>query len=263
MMSVMLFAAIIGIQVARYYFDSPLHRLPAKIAQLSVQELEAHEAKSELKILVVGKHGIGKHTLVTELFGDEGQKCSIDGSSTCDKFNINGVSSQVLILDSPSLNSHLFERLDLVIFAIRMDDTRYRGDDQEMLKALPLNSWSKGMIVLTFANRVTFVDPDTGKERQSKEHMMKKAKDWENSTHGTLRDKGVPHSVLSEMPFISVGHPSKFELYDNAESWKTSLIKCMIVRLKASGMEASAAMWQVMKDSVPLPKDESAIECEW
>ncbi len=245
--------------------------IPARVNELSVRELTEHKPRLQLKILVVGKHGIGKRTLVTELFG-EGQECSNNAkasssSTMCDKFKINGVSIQVLILDSPNIKAHLLKMLDLVIFMTRLDDAHYRGDDEEILEALSHKSgpalWSKGMTVLTFANRVTYVDPDTGKEQQSKEHLMKKTRSWENSIHHTLRIEGVPQSVLSDMPTVPVGHPSKVQLYDNMESWKTSLIKCMLVRLKASGTEASAAMWQIMKDNIQLQKDESTIECEW
>ena len=239
--------------------------------RLTVKELLEHTAKSQLKILVVGKHGIGKRTVVAELFG-EGQECSNDSQASssdtmCDKFNVNGISIQVLLLDSTNLNSRHITNLDLVIFAIRMDDTRYRGDDQEILEALSRKSgpavWSKGMIVLTFANRVTYVDPDTGKEKQSKEHLMKKARHWEGSIRGTLRDEGVANLTLSDLPFVPVGHPSRVQLYNSIESWKTSLIKCMIVRLKESGMEASAAMWQAMKDNIQFQKGGSEIKCEW
>ena len=250
---------------------SSLEVIPAEAEEFTVSTLQKHAAKQHLKILVVGKRGIGKHTLVTELFG-EGEECSnnsrVPASATlCDNFNIDGVSIQVWILDSLELNGHLLKELDLVIFATRMDDSHYRIDDQDILQALSreygVSVWRKGMVVLTFANRVTYVDPDTGKEQQSKEHLMKKARDWVDIVRRALRDEGVNQAVLEHIPTVPVGHPSKVQLYDNTESWKTALIQCMIVRLRASGMEASVAMWRVMKDNIQLHRDQSALSCEW
>lgn len=235
-----------------------------ELGKLSVQELEKHAAKSELKVLIVGKPGIGKHTLMITLFG-EGKKCSsINEAMMCNSlFTINGVTIQVTMMDSPDSIHSIELELDLAIVAIRMDDTRYRGDDQVMLLALSRKFgptvWNKCLIALTFANRVTYVNSDTGKEERSIEHLMKKGKHWVNSIHSTLKAEGIAQTILHHLPTIPVGHPSKFQLHDNTESWKMSLLKCIIVRLQKSGMDASAAMWQAMKDTIP---DESTIGCK-
>lgn len=220
------------------------------LEKLSVQELQNHAIKTELKILVVGKPGIGKRTLLTALFG-EGKDC---GAMMCDKlFVINGVAIQVTLVDSPN-SVHLVQELDMAIVAMRMDDTRYRGDDQLMLEALShkfgSTVWNKCLIALTFANRVTYVDPVTGKEQHSIEYSTRKAIHWVDSVHRTLKARGTEKTVLRHLPFIPVGHSSKLQLYDNTESWKASLVKCMIVRLKESGLDASAAMWRAMEDTI-------------
>ena len=235
---------------------------------MSIPDILIHTPKPQLKILVVGKHGIGKRTLIAELFGEGGRGCSTDYAASCQEFTIRSITIQILTSDSPNMDSGLMEGLDLVVFALRMDDTRYRGDDQELLQALSRVSgrtvWSRGVVVLTFANRVTYVNQDTGKEQQDLEHLKKKAREWVNRTQTTLREERIPQAVLSALPTVPVGHPSKLKLYDDMESWKTSLIKCMIIRLQESGMGASAAMWQAMEDQIDkLASDELTIKCEW
>ena len=268
-------AAISGLVylASEYYYSDELDApeiAPAELNAISLKQLQNTSLTPQLKILVVGKHGIGKRTLVAELFGER-QECSGDNQvyssdTRCDQFSINGVSIEVFISDTPHLKSHHLKMLDLVLLAIRMDDTRYRGDDQEVLEVLTRRTgpsvWSRGMLALTFANKVTFLD-EAGMERQSKEHLMRKARHWVNSVHGTLRNEGVAQAILSEVPAVPVGHPSKVQLYDDTESWKTALIKCMIVRLKESDVAASAAMWQVMKENIQLRKEESTIKCDW
>lgn len=142
--------------------------------------------KTELHLLVMGKAGVSKRTLVTGLFG------SSKGRETCPEVDITllppGVSCTIFSSTSttttPTSSSeddfsikvsvwhyprpHSLERalkgmkealaqLDLVLFALRMDDTRLRPEDVDMIQRLSKHCgdlvWSKAMFLFTYANR--------------------------------------------------------------------------------------------------------------
>ena len=78
----------------------------------------------------------------------------------------------IRLLDSPGLDdgtannekylaeirSKITEKLDLVIFSVKMDDTRFHRDDKDTFKILTetfgKSLWKNAVIALTFANKV-------------------------------------------------------------------------------------------------------------
>ncbi len=119
-----------------------------------------------------------------------------------------GMAVKALFWNSPGVydgtsNEHikkmkdLLSSIDLVVYTLRMDETRMRPEDieimQKLTRAFGSSLWRMGILVLTFANRVSYLD-DHQTMRQSKEHIMKRARQWEERVHEVLIDEGVPRS---------------------------------------------------------------------
>ena len=139
-------------------------------------EFFRQKREAKFSLLITGKTGVGKSSLVNALFGTEvrareGNKKFADTVEvivyTETKEGVN-----IRVWDSPGLEdgtgndetyladigSEITEELDLVIFCLKMDETRLNSGDRGALKRLTerfgKNIWKNALIALTFANKV-------------------------------------------------------------------------------------------------------------
>lgn len=187
-----------------------------------------------LSILVVGKTGTGKSTLIEGLFGQKVERGVLkDMASSITECNIdnNGVPLRILFWSPGAYDGvfsqdeqtkkmkELMKQMDLFIYTIRMDDTRMRPDDAQTIhrlsKMFGSSLWRKGMVVLTFANRVSYLDSHHTM-RRSKEHLLKRAKQWEGHIHDILTKEGI---VVKDIPIVPAGHHTEPQLFAGEESW--------------------------------------------
>ena len=102
-------------------------------------------------------------------------------SFNLENLNINGVPLTLMFWNSPKQQdadlSEIKQRItevDLVMYAIRMDDARIQPRDRTILQTLSglfgRTFWNKAMFVLTFANRVEFLGQRHIPQR-TKEHL--------------------------------------------------------------------------------------------
>ena len=201
------------------------------------QWMRENESK-HLEILVTGKTGTGKSTLVNALVG---RKVAKEGHNLCPETKSVGKYSvttsegfEVVVWDSPGLQDgtvneeeYLTEmkekcsNVDLVIYCIKVDAPRSalherseasnESDYSAILKltrTLGLEMWSNAVFVLTFANRLETILKL--KHRLNLESKFKaRIEDWRKRIRTALSTAGVPQNVLDNIRIEPAGHVSK------------------------------------------------------
>lgn len=205
--------------------------------------------KMNITVLVAGRSGTGKHTLVKSFFGERDLESDVEIRSPLTGFRLvlEKVSTIVMIWSSPGLYDNFFNdedkvktmkelvnNLDIFLYTMRMDDTRLRPEDvltlQQLSGAFGSKLWGKCVFVLTFANRVDYLDARQMPQR-NKEHFTKRAMQWENHIREILENKGIPRSVVEEIPIVPAGHHSQLRLFTDEESWLRQLVRAVVKRV--------------------------------
>lgn len=245
---------------------------------VTVQELKEQSNSWDsgrwLKVLVTGKYGTGKHTLIDSLLGRQTYRdnCAKEEYFSVCNATVNDVLVRVTFWESTNAKDTAYrkemgERIsdsDLVIHTMRMDDQRLRPEDKVILQGLSklFGSilWDKGIFVLTFANKVSYVDKHN-KMMQSHEYLVKRAKQLKGHITEILTQEGVRGGVLKYIPLVPAGHHSESRLFADREPWLSDLVKCMILRLKS---DVRAGLWKAVGNHIEFSKyfsEFSPIEC--
>ena len=163
-----------------------------------------------LDILLTGKAGVGKSTLINGLLGvkvvdTKENVLQADTKAVIDyKFTKNGV--QVRVWDSPGLQDRSSQEddyiaemkrkchsVDFVLYCIRMDETRlYKDDHEAILKlknAFGKAFWDRTFFILTFANRIE--PPRKDQQHTKKEYFIQRLNAWVTEIHEILNDTGI------------------------------------------------------------------------
>ena len=159
-------------------------------------------------MLVVGKTGVGKSTLINNIFGKKLAETGDDlepGTTKAEVIHsiING--TVVTICDTPGFrdgqdkdeeySEDIFQSCgspDVVLFCIRMDETRWSGDYKATVlglnSALGKHIWNNIVLVLTFADNVDF---------NANREMT-----WKKKFSEQLQKIGVSKNVMSSIPVV-------------------------------------------------------------
>lgn len=225
------------------------------LAFMDVQKaLEKHYQDKKLQILVCGKTGTGKSSLLNTLFGKE--LFEIGGPGDFAGFGFqhvtNTVSSQSInlqnvlldIFDSPGLqdgtdNDEKYlddmeskcKNVNLVLYCIEMTTTRWLRQDvvatDLLTKRFTADFWKKTIVVLTKANMVKQT-----KEGVNEKIFCKNVYDsFQQKFQAQLIDQGVPESVVHDIPVVAAGsdgdrhlpYVSKAASDDNQEGYQDFL----------------------------------------
>ena len=214
----------------------------------------------KLNIMVAGKSGTGKSTLINGLFNKEikevGDLFDKDSSSiTTKEFNIRKVQGEVMFWSSPSSSSSpkqfKLKHVDLVIYTIRMDETRIRPEDVESIRhfsrVCKSALWNRTLFVLTFANKVDYLV--NGVVSRSKKHFDEKAHEWKMRIHTILREEGVPDSTVRNVPVIPAGHKTVPKLFESDEAWLSNVSKYFLIKLNE---DTRPAMLKIIEHNIEI-----------
>ena len=226
--------------------------------------------RDEVSILVMGRAGIGKQTLIDGLFGkdevrtDCGNTIAMPPNATCDKYNTSGgvivnvikwqLPSKEEMKDAVNSLGNVLEMTELVWFALRMDDARFRPADEQMMQEMSHqlgdSAWTKVSFVLTFANLVRGLDQQQN-VIETPEYRTERGELLEKRARKILRNKNVSRLVIKEIPFLPAGLPTKDKLTGDQEPWTSHLMKCVANR---AGGKVGRALRRAVKGHVKIYK---------
>lgn len=237
-----------------------------------LDKIGAHISDPNLKIVVSGKTGIGKSSLVHSLFLPEGDQFEFPPRT--DRVNVretqisspSGQPITVKATDTPGTEalvgignrsnhaaylkevSPAFREADIQLFCVRMDDD-VREEEVKIIRFFRKNFgeilWAKVIFVLTFANRVVIDEPDEEKERKFNERF----EEMKAALLVAMTEAGIPENVARATPVCVAGHPDPAKKrLPNCEDWTcTFLVDCLksgiAENLKFTLIKATWARW--------------------
>ena len=217
--------------------------------------------KPEVRLMVIGKTGTGKSTLLNGVLGaqlfEEGEDFEPQTLQLeCKKVTKAGV--DIVAFDTPGLQDdsgneeqYLTEMkakctdVHLILYCVSMLETRSDLEKRNsaiklITKALGANIWKNAVLMLTFANvfESRLMAKHHNNQEEVKASFMKKANEWKVLFGNTLYKSGVPYKVYSKISVIpaSTGNEPhlKTQRYWLSNFWSESLL--------ATKKEAQVAM---------------------
>lgn len=222
-------------------------------------EFVAETGKSHLKILVIGKTGVGKSALINALVGYE---ISPESQMEAGTFHVEGIEAElyggikVTFYDSPGLHDakgqekeylqQIIDKcqdVDLVLFCSKLTDTRVTQEDCdticEFTRVLGEDFWKNSVFVLTFANNVrpktNIRDPEM-KKKALKEKITLMSK----KLREVLRSKAKVHSlIVKDIQFVPAGYYSpENQVLPDGSHWFSGFWAACFLRVKDAGKPA-------------------------
>ena len=212
----------------------------------SREEMNMWEPNSQVSILVAGKSGTGKSTLINTLLRRDVEEVEDMVDSDVSHGPIHNFEGPVTVVfwdssteDNQEKVEERINEVDLIIFTIRMDDTRLRPEDANGIrklssKFLSSTRWKNVLFVLTFANKVDYLN-EYQRVTRSKEHFMKRFQQWRTHIYNILQEEGVPEV---DIPVIPAGHHAEPKLFNSDEDWMNILWDSIVHRAKGKARPA-------------------------
>ena len=220
-----------------------------------------------IRILVTGKTGTGKSALINGLIGRNVTKEGDTLDPTTARVEqikqmVHGISMSVF--DSPGLQDgtsreHEYlqdmqrkcEKVDLVLYAIKMTDQRVHAADTKAMKkitdAFGHKFWEKAIFVMTFANEVRSPEyPDD--EYENEIYFEKRLQDWKEKLPSFIEQRSdIPIKIGKHVPIIPAGY-YKIRDLPGRKFWFSQLWKAALDRMMESSAETAGYMLQFNKD---------------
>lgn len=208
----------------------------------------------ELKILIIGKTGTGKSTLVNGLIGAEVAEVyfglatrGVSSSVQPYQKQINNV--DITVFDSPGLqdgsdsdDAYLEELhdkccgIDLVLFTIRMSDNRFIPGNSDAIAMVKFTNkfgpsvWKRTIIIVTCTNLAEELNPQMKFLSIDKKgyFFQKLMQDYTNVLHETLIvEANVSETIVKTVKVVPTGHVSNSKLVDGTLWFSNFWLECL------------------------------------
>ena len=235
-----------------------------------LHKIQATENK--LKILVTGKAGQGKSTLINGMFGTE---VAVEGARAVEEvytgvvkvYNQTFHDVPVTVFESPGLKDGTAKdirgirdqckELSLVLYCTKMINQRLSNDDKRAMeklnKAFGEKFWEYAVFVLTFANmencerkderdtdmREPALDDDDGWKEFIKKRFQGRLNVWKNDLKEFLiNEVGVSPKIAETIPVVPTGDYKKSRAnrypfhLPDCDNWSNEFWKVCLLHLK-------------------------------
>ena len=261
--------------------------LPQELQSIDKRDLKQKfsNAKKSISILVTGKTGSGKSTLINGILGldVEGKKSAKEGhdleacTTKLEAYQENKGGINVTIWDSPGLQDgtenqdeylkemeeKCFDR-DLTMYCIKIAELRLVSENDEVramkkfTKAFGHDFWKTTIIVLTFANIFELIHKEWTYLPEEDKPMVykKKIQQWRERIREILtKDINVPSEIVKAIRIVPAGYYKEPDL-PGYKFWLSNLLLHCIGTI--STFEGQAAL--VIMNAYRFKKEEDATE---
>lgn len=219
-----------------------------------------NEGDKCLKILVAGKMGVGKSSLVNSIYGaqvadEDNSAAAVTSEIVNFTANVPTLSdnnetkdSTIRVWDSPGFGDifatnteeiiqeliHVVDKVHVILYCFDIRG-RLSNDDCEGLikitKRVHYNVWKNAVFVLTFCNELK---PPPNSDTDPVEVFKKKFKSWHAQITRALREKvGVPDDIVNNISVVACGyHNTQPPGYRN---WYTTFWNCVFEKTREDG----------------------------
>ena len=255
-----------------------------KVAAFPKTLQEWFSGSNTVNILVTGKTGVGKSSLIN---GVVGQEVAVEGDGldrgtvTVQAFSFKYHDVDVTIWDSPGLQDGLDKEeeyirdmqykgcanSDLVLYCARMTDTRFRKEDHDAIRKITIGLgkqiWNNAVFVMTFANEIRAkrergqkLTPSEEQKRNS-DHFKKRMQEWKEKLVGAVVEAGVDAKTAANIPIVPAGYDQQ-DLPDR-DNWLSPLWYVSILRMKE---RSQPALLKANLHRIKLPEQITAEDFE-
>ena len=239
----------------------------------SAHQWEQLDRKS-IHILVTGKTGTGKSTLINGLIGDDVTKEGDTLDPTTSEIQeikqmVHGISLSVF--DSPGLQDgtsreqeylqdmqQKCEKVDLVLYTIKMTDQRIHVEDtdamKKLTKAFGYDFWKKAMFVMTFANELRSPGyPED--EHENKKYFEDRLQIWKDVLPTVIEQRNViPINIGKQIPIVPTGY-YKIRDLPGRKYWFSQFWREALDRMMESSAEGAGYMLEFSQDRLKHHND--------